>query len=224
MIVPEKVLDLLIRRYRYIGRENITFVDGRPLTDKDYEIFSSHVKKVTKQDTLLHINTWKRVFRKILDKNNNPCNISERTCQVIAEYLDCKSWSELIETLDQIEENLGKKTGQASQIVKVATQTDLTLQGLKYEDKIEISYIPDRVLCLAFQRKDFGGYVFRVVSTKNVTSIQQGDIICIPKIRLGYPLMHCTLHRNQEFVGDYNSAQDHAVQNVRVVERANLYK
>ena len=214
MIVPEKVLDLLIRQYRCKGRENITFVDGRPLTDKDYEIFSSHVKEHTKQGTLLHINTWKRVFRKILDKNNNPCNISENTCQVIAEYLDCDSWSELIETLDQIEENLG----QASQIVKVATQTDLILQGLKYEDKIEIFYIPDRVLCLAFQRKDFNGYVFRVVSTKNVTSIQQGDTICIPKIRLGYPLMHCTLHRNQEFVGYYNSAQDHVVQ---LVKRAN---
>lgn len=218
MIVPEKVLDLLIRQYRHKGRGNITFVDGRPLTDKDYEIFSSHVEEHTEQGISLNINTWKRVFRKILDENSNPCNISEKTRQIIAEYLDCNSWTELIETLDQIEENLGKKTGQASQIVKTASQTDLILQGLKYEDKIEISYIPDRILCLAFQKKDFGGYVFRVVSTKNVTSIQQGDIICIPQIRMGYPLMHCTLHRNQEFVGYYNSAQDHVVQLVKPVK------
>lgn len=221
-IVPEEVLSLLKQQYERIGKGTVRFNKTRPITDKDYEAFSDHVANVTERDKGLNINTWKRVFRHILQKEDTPCNISADSCQIIAEYLNFDSWDDLMENLDKAQEQLNKSNGVESELINTPKRIDLSLQSLRKDDEIEIAYKPNRILRLKFIRKTPNEYVFATMSVSNTTKIQPGDIIYIPSIQKGYPLMNCRICRNNDIIGTYTAANDHTIKDVQVISRNSI--
>ena len=64
--VPKEIQQLLIEQFNCDKKgEPIKISSDGPINDNEYTLFSNHVAEVT--DTKpLHINTWKRVFERLI--------------------------------------------------------------------------------------------------------------------------------------------------------------
>lgn len=81
-------------------------------------------------------------------------------------------------------------------------------------DIIEIKYGPDRVLHLEYRGNlDFN---FRVVRTIN-TKFEYGDLVHVPFIRKNQPLSGWVIMRNNKIIGQYNSADNHLINEKRII-------
>lgn len=90
--VPKEIQQLLIEQFNCDKKgEPIKISSDGPINDNEYTLFSNHVAEVT--DTKpLHINTWKRVFERLINgKTGKPFELSEETCKTIARFLGCES-------------------------------------------------------------------------------------------------------------------------------------
>ena len=211
--IPDKVLELL--RHSYFKQSK----NKELITDKDYNNFSEDVANVTGHGNPLHCNTWKRVFRHLTKPDGTPFEPSANTCRIIADYLGCNSWDELIKNLDETYEYImsGNANNNISTILP-PDSTDIMIKSLKKGDIIEVNYHPNRVVLLEFIRKDW----YKVVSSKNST-LEQGDTINISMFTIGYPLMVSDLVRNGVSKGKYQSAQGHVILSVKLKQRRNKF-
>lgn len=205
--VPKEIQQLLIEQFNCDKKgEPIKISSDGPINDNEYTLFSNHVAEVT--DTKpLHINTWKRVFERLInDKTGQPFEQSEETCQIIAKFLGCESWSKLEAIKDTLKPN-HKNT--VSKIVPPKNDISMHLG-----DIIEIKYGPDRVLHLEYRGNlDFN---FRVVRTIN-TKFEYGDLVHVPFIRENQPLSGWVIMRNNKIIGQYNSADNHLINEKRII-------
>lgn len=206
MIVPEKVLEILMIKYfREGGRKKL-------ITDSDYNDFSEAV--ASKTNTVpASCNTWKRVFRH-LTKNGEPHNTGANTCQTIAEYLQCESWEELMENLDEVYE-IQKRRGGINEVSEIFTPnpTDNMILSLQKGDIIEVRYYPNRIVQMEFIKEG----CYKVISSKN-SVLQQGDIAYINLFVINQPLIIPQLVREGK-TGRYQSAKGHNIQSVECVSR-----
>ncbi len=217
MIIEEKVQEILLAKSftetSGKGRTNEKVL----ITDKDFSAFSKKVADTTGTDEK-NINTWKRVFGRLKTPDGKPCNISEDTCQIIAEYLNCDSWNELMDNLDDIY-TLWIKRGGINNVSCIAKNSiDILLSTLKKGDVIKVCYYPQRVLHLEFIQKSR----YKVVFSKN-TLMEYGDIITINMLKTNYPLMVTDIIRNDISKGTYTSANGHNIQSVEILSRKGKY-
>ena len=211
--VPDKVLELLKHEY-FKQRKKKELI-----TDDDYNKFSAEVASVTGHGNPLHCNTWKHVFRHLTKPDGTPYKPSANTCRIIADYLDCGTWDELIENLDETYELImsGTTNNNISTILP-PDSTDNMIKSLNNGDIIEVEYHPNRILSLEFIRKDW----YKVVSSKNST-LEEGDKICISMFTICYPLMVSDLIRNGVSKGKYQSAKGHEILSVQLKQRKNKF-
>lgn len=205
--VSKGIQQLLLEQFNHDKKgESIKIsVDG-PINDKEYTLFSNHVAEVT-DTTPLTINTWKRVFERLINnKTGKAFEQSEGTCQVIARFLGCESWNEL-EAQNETLKPKHKNT--VSEILPKTIDSPMP-PG----DIMEIQYGPDRVLHLEY-RGNFH-FNFRVVKTIN-TKFEYGDLVHVPFIRVGEPLSGWDIMRNNKIIGQYNSAQNHLINEKRII-------
>jgi len=209
--VSKGIQQLLIEQFNRDKKgESIKIsVDG-PINDKEYTLFSNHVAEVT--DTKpLNINTWKRVFERLInDKTGKPFEQSEETCQIIAKFLGCESWSKL----EAIKDTL--KPSHKNTVSKIVPQKNDS--SMYPGDIMEIQYGPDRKLRLEY-RGNFH-YNFRVVQTIN-TKFEYDDLVHVPFIKVGAPLIGWDIMRNNKIIGQYNSAQNHLINEKRIIRLQN---
>lgn len=85
-------------------------------------------------------------------------------------------------------------------------------------DIMEIQYGPDRKLRLEY-RGNFH-YNFRVVQTIN-TKFEYDDLVHVPFIKVGAPLIGWDIMRNNKIIGQYNSAQNHLINEKRIIRLQN---
>lgn len=205
--VSKEIQQLLIEQFNHDKKgESIKIsVDG-PINDKEYTLFSNHVAEVTDAKPL-NINTWKRVFERLInDKTGKPFEQSEETCQIIAKFLGCESWSEL----EAIKDTL--KPSHKNTVSKIVPKT--TDCRMHPGDIMEIKYGSDRVLHLEYQGNVHFNY--RVVRTIN-TKFEYGDLVHVPFIRENEPLSGWDIMRNNKIIGQYNSAQNHLINEKRII-------
>ncbi|MDN0078974.1 hypothetical protein QVO32_06050 [Bacteroides gallinaceum] len=205
--VPKEIQLLLIEQFNCDKKNELIKIsaDG-PINDKEYTLFKYHVAEVTATKPL-DINTWKRVFERLInDKTGKPFEQSDTTCQIIAKFLGCESWSELEATKETLKPKHKKNV---SEILPKTTDS-LMHKG----DVMEIQYGPDRKLRLEFQGN--AHFNFKVVNTVN-TMFEYGDLVHVPFIREGEPLIGWDIMRNNRIIGQYNSADNHLINKKRII-------
>lgn len=206
--VPKEIQQLLIEQFNCDKKgEPIKISSDGPINDNEYTLFSNHVAEVT--DTKpLHINTWKRVFERLINgKTGKPFELSEETCKTIARFLGCESWSKLEATKDT------QKPSHKNTVSKIVPQTNNSL--MHKGDIIEIKYGPDRKLSLVYRGDTH--YNFQVKKTSN-TKFEPGDLVHVPFIKIGEPLNGWEVKRNGIFIGHYNSAKDHLINEKHIIK------
>lgn len=205
--VPKEIQLLLIEQFNRDKRDEAIRIsaDG-PINDNECTLFSNHVAEVTGTKPL-HINTWRRVFEKYINpKTGEPYEQSDTTCQIIAKFLGCESWSELEATKETLKPKHKKNV---SEILPKTTDG-----SMHPGDIMEIKYGPDRVLHLEYRGNV--DYNFRVVRTIN-TKFEYGDLVHVPFIRENQPLSGWVIMRNNKIIGQYNSADNHLINEKRII-------
>lgn len=206
--VPKEIQQLLIEQFNCDKKgEPIKISSDGPINDNEYTLFSNHVAEVT--DTKpLHINTWKRVFERLINtKTGEPYEQSDTTCQIIAKFLGCGSWSELEAQKDTM------RPGQKGTVSEIAPKEDKST--MQSGDTLEIQYGPDRKLSLVYRGDTH--YNFQVKKTSN-TKFEPGDLVHVPFIKIGEPLNGWEVKRNGIFICHYNSAKDHLINEKHIIK------
>lgn len=205
--VSKEIQQLLIEQFNRDKKgESIKISADGPINDKEYTLLSNHVAEVTDTNPLT-INTWKRVFERLInDKTGKPFEQSEGTCQIIARFLGCESWS----VLEAQNETLKPKHKNTVSEILPKTIDNPMHPG----DIMEIKYGPDRVLHLEYRGNVH--YNFRVVQTIN-TRFEYDDLVHVPFIKVGAPLYGWDIMRNNKIIGQYNSAQNHLINEKRII-------
>ena len=206
--VPKEIQRLLIGQFNFDMKGCPTRIKTEaPINDNECTLFSNHVAEVTETEPL-HINTWKRVFERLVNhKTGEPYESSDTTCQIIAEFLGCESWSELEAQKDTM------KPGQKRAVSEIVPQVDES--KMAPGDTLEIQYGPDRKLSLVYRGDTH--YNFRVKKTSN-TKFEPGDLVHVPFIKIGEPLNGWEVKRNGIFIGHYNSAKDHLINEKHIIK------
>lgn len=206
--VPKEIQKLLIEQFNFDKKGSSTRIKTEaPINDKEYSKFSEHVAEVT-ETKALHINTWKRVFEKLKkNETGEPFEQSDTTCQIIANFLGCGSWSELEAKKDTM------KPGQKRTVSEIIPQ--VVECPMHLGDILKIQYGPDRELGLVYRGDTH--YNFRVMQTIN-TMFEYGDLVHVPFIKVGEPLHGWEVMRNGIFIGHYNSAKGHLINEKHIIK------
>lgn len=205
--VPKEIQKLLIQQFNFDMKGSPIKIIDVPITDKEYSKFSEHVAEETKTKAL-HINTWRRVFERYINtKTGEPYEQSDTTCQIIAKFLGCGSWSELEAQKDTM------RHGQKRTVSEIAPKEDKST--MQPGDTLEIQYGPDRKLSLVYRGDTH--YNFQVKKTSN-TKFEPGDLVHVPFIKIGEPLNGWEVKRNGIFIGHYNSAKDHLINEKHIIK------
>lgn len=179
-----------------------------PINDNQYLLFSDHVAQTT--DTIpLHINTWKRVFAKLINKETGrPYQTSSTTRNIIARFLGCDSWEELEAQKDTLKPRPKKVV---SEIV-----FNMKSMPMNIGDIMEVHYGPDREIRMEYQgNKHFNYKVLQTVNTK----FECGDLVHVPPFEEGEPLVGWDIMRNDKIIGQYNSAENHLINFKQIIRK-----
>lgn len=206
--VPKEIQRLLIEQFNFDMKGSPTRIRTEaPINDNECTLFSNHVAEVTETEPL-HINTWKRVFERLVNsKTGEPYESSDTTCQIIAEFLGCESWSELEAQKDTM------KPGQKRAVSEIVPQVEESTMAPG--DTLEIQYGLDRKLSLVYRGDTH--YNFQVKKTSN-TKFEPGDLVHVPFIKIGESLNGWEVKRNGIFIGHYNSAKDHLINEKHIIK------
>lgn len=210
--VPKVIQLMLIEQFNCDMKHSshpIKLSTEGPVNDKEYTLFSDHVAKTT--DTKpAHINTWKRVFEKLVNKETGqPFKPSATTYNTIAKFLGCESWNDLEANKDNLKPQQRRVFAQI-----VFNKEDNT--SMNHGDILEIQYGPDRKLRLEYLGDQHFNY--KVVQTIN-TLFKYGDIVHVPDIKEGEPLSGWDVIRDNKMIGKYYSAENHLINSKRIIRR-----
>lgn len=214
MIIPDPIIEI-IKAKSFTETSLKTFV-----SDKDFLILSESVATVTKT-TPFHINTWKRIFGKILKKDGSRCNTSESTAKIIAEYLDCDSWEQVIEYKEHLHKRWLEKGGinNCSAVIKSHNdEISILLSSLKKDDIIEIKSRPNKVLRLKFLSATIDSKWYRIINTTGSNHLQNMDEIEIPFLRINHPLVASQLKRKGSCIGGYSAGNKQVIYSVKKIK------
>ena len=136
------------------------------------------------------VNTIKRLLGMIEDEREPRLS----TLDIIARYLDFNSWDELRIYDDKSNSSFD------------SLSDEIRVGGLSKGQKIEISYLPDRLLSLEY----LGDHHFRILSSLN-SKLQDGDQIEMSHIVSGYPLLVSDVIRDGKSLGSFVAGKSQGI-------------
>ena len=209
MILPDKIVEVLLEKA-------CSCISVRDLAaDNDYERFAMAIADITNTPEK-SISTWKRVFGRLSRPDGGRYETSPGTCQIIAEFLGCTTWTDLFDNTDEIYERC---SGAAKDVTKFVGSNDETLtliKSLKQGDRIKVCYYPQRELVLEFISVNR----YKIVDkTRNVTQLNNGDILEIPSLIKRHPFSATMVKRNDAILGPYHSAGTHTIEEISLLSR-----
>lgn len=209
MILPDKIVEILLEKA-------CSCISVRDLaSDNDYERFALAIADITNTPEK-SISTWKRVFGRLRRTDGGRYETSPGTCQIIAEFLGCTTWTELFDNTDEIYERCSGAARDVTMFVGPNDETLFLIKSLKHGDRIRVCYYPHRELVLEFISVNR----YKVVDkTKNVTQLNNGDILEIPSFIKHHPFTATMVKRNNAILGPYHSASSHTIEDVTLLSR-----
>ena len=136
------------------------------------------------------VNTIKRLMGMIDDEREPRLS----TLDIIARYLDFKSWDELRFYDDKSNSSFD------------TSSDEIRVDELAKGQKIEISYLPDRLLSLEY----LGNRHFHILSSEN-SKLQDGDQIEMTHIVSGYPLLVSDVIRDGKSLGSFIAGKSQGI-------------
>lgn len=177
------------------------------VSDSDYEKLAFDVagKTGTKE---LNINTWKRIMRHW--NKDKVYEIRQKTCNILAEYIGCNNWAELVEQEREIFERYANISYlyPSSRFIS-NKQIDIVTQTLSINDDIVVRYTPDRELHLRY----LGNKKYIVVESN--TQLETGDVFISDFFIRGYSFLARNVMRGKVCMGNYLSANNHVITEAR---------
>lgn len=173
------------------------------VSDSDYERLALDVagKTGTKE---LNINTWKRIMRHW--NKDKAYEVRLKTCNILAEYVGCNNWAELVEHENEIFERCANYSYLYPNSCFISNrQIDIVTLNLSVNDEIVVKYTPDRELQLRY----IGNNKYVVV--KSNTRLEAGDIFISDFFIRGYSFLARNVMRGNVLMGNYLSANNHVV-------------
>lgn len=143
----------------------------------------------------LALNTVKRLLG-ILPYDYSP---RTDTLAIIAKYLGFGSWQLLQDYVNDKISQFGD------------TDPFLELGKLPADALIEVTWEPDRIILLRHIQND----KFLVEKAEN-SKLQQGDILSLSSLSIGFPFMAKSVVRNRENLGSYTAAKELGVKELRL--------
>ena len=236
MIIPERIIEIIKARcFTETGLKNF-------VTDNDYNILSDSVaratgcnpvvvntkltgEKKTEQTvakaigpTPIGVNTWKRIFGHLLRQDGTRYDTSPKTAKIIAEYLGCDSWEQVLENEEYLYTVFViKKAGGNNNSVLVQSNTDETsilISSLRQGDVIEVKSHPNKVLRLKFLSATANSRWYRIIDTVGSCILQNLDEIEIPFLQKNKPLMATQLKRKGVCMDGYSAGSKQVVYSV----------
>ena len=211
MIVPDRIIETIKARcFSETGLKEF-------VTDKDYNTLSDAVAKATGYEPV-GVNTWKRIFGHLLKPDSSRDDTSPKTAKVIAEYLGCDSWKQVLENEEYLYNvYVVRKSGGNNNSVLVRSNTDETsilISSLQQGDVIEVKSRPNKVLRLKFLSATANSKWYRIIDTVGSSNLQNLDEIEIPFLQKNKPLMASQLKRKGICIGGYSAGSKQVVYSV----------
>ena len=211
MIIPDRIIEIIKARcFTETGLKNF-------VTDNDYNILSDAVAKATGLSPI-GVNTWKRIFGHLLKPDGARYDTSAKTAKVIAEYLGCDSWEQVLENEKYLYDiYVIKKACNNNNSVLVQSNSDETsilISSLRKGDVIEVKSRPNKVLRLKFLTATSNSRWYRIIDTVGSNNLHNLDEIEIPFLQKNKPLTVSQLKRNGECKGEYHAGSKQVVYSV----------
>lgn len=208
MIIPDRIIEIIKARcFSETGLKEF-------VTDKDYNTLSDAVAKATGYEPV-GVNTWKRVFGHLIKPDGNRYDTSQKTAKVIAEYLGCDSWEQVLENEKYLYDiYVIKKACNNNNSVLVQSNSDETsilISSLRKGDVIEVKSRPNKVLHLKFLSATANSRWYRIIYTIGSSNLQNLDEIEIPFLQKNKPLMASQLKRKGVCIGGYSAGSKQVV-------------
>ena len=150
----------------------------------DCEYLALDVESVTGEH--IGVNTLKRLLGFIEDERQPRTS----TLDIIARYLGFENWQTL-----QVYDDKSNSSFDS-------TADEIRVNDLALGQHIQISYLPDRRLTIAYQ----GHNRFLVLLSEN-SKLHQGDTLQITHIVRGYPLLVSEVMRNGQSLGSFTAGK-----------------
>lgn len=208
MIIPDRIIEIIKARcFTETGLKNF-------VTDKDYNILSDAVAKATGSSPI-DINTLKRLFGHLLRKDGTRYEPLSKTTSIIAEYLGCDSWEQVLENEKYLYDiYVIKKARNNNNSVLVQSNSDETsilISSLRKGDVIEVKSRPNKVLRLKFLSATVNSRWYRIIYTIGSSNLQNLDEIEIPFLQKNKPLEASQLKRKGVSIGGYKAGSKQVV-------------
>lgn len=186
-------------------------------TDEDFRTLSSNVAGETGADPL-GVNTWKRIFGALPNRDGSPYKTSKKTANIIADYLGCDSWEQLLENKEYIKNQYRTNNGYSNTSFVVNRENDYVariLNALQPGEVIVVKSNVNKILHLELLRKTNSSCWYKILMTTGSRSLSVGDELEISSIRENYPLHAINLKRNGRNLGEYVAGPRQVVYSVK---------
>ena len=210
MIVSKEIVEIIKAK---------CFTQGlnRFVTDEDFRTLSSNVAGETGADPL-GVNTWKRIFGTLSNQDGSPYKTSKKTANIIADYLGCDSWEQLLENEEYIKNKYLTNNGYSNTSFVVNRENDSVariLMALQPGEVIVVKSNVNKNLQLKLLRKTNSSCWYKILMTTGSRSLSVGDELEISSIRENYPLHAINLKRNGRNFGEYVAGPRQVVYSVK---------
>ena len=148
MIVSKEIVEIIKAKCFTQGLDSF-------VTDEDFRTLSSNVAGETGADPL-GVNTWKRIFGALPNRDGSPYKTSKKTANIIADYLGCDSWEQLLENEEYVKNKYLTNNGYSNTSFVVNRENDHVasmLMALHRGDVIEVKSKVNKILHLELLRK-----------------------------------------------------------------------
>lgn len=210
MIVPEEIVEIIKAKCFTQGLNRI-------VTDEEFRTLSSNVAGETGADPL-GVNTWKRIFGTLSNQDGSPYKTSKKTANIIADYLGCDSWEQLLENKEYIKNQYRTNNGYSNISFVVNRENDYVariLNALQPGEVIVVKSNVNKNLQLKLLRKTNSSCWYKILMTTGSRSLSVGDELEISSIRENYPLHAINLKRNGRNLGEYVAGPRQVVYSVK---------
>lgn len=242
MVVSDRIIEIIKARcFSETGLKDF-------VTDKDYNTLSDAVAKAigyepakttksekeaiclaTSQEsecakrrratlTPVGINSWKRMFGHLLKPDGSRYDTSPKTAKVVAEYLGCDSWEQVLENEEYLYNiYVIKRRGNNNNSVLVSSNSDKTsilISSLRKGDVIEVKSRPNKILHLKFLSATANSRWYKIIHTEGSNNLRNLDEIEIPFIQENRPLFATRLQRGGTYIDGYSAGSTQVVYSV----------
>lgn len=216
MIIPDRIVEVIKAKvFSETGVVNFS-------TDNDYITLKDNIAERTGTDPI-GINTWKRIFGHLLKPDGTHYDTSAKTAKVIAEYLDCDSWEQVLENEEYLYNiYVIKRRGNNNNSVLVSSNSDKTsilISSLRKGDVIEVKSRPNKILHLKFLSATANSRWYKIIHTAGSNNLRNLDEIEIPFIQENRPLFATRLKRGGTYIDGYSAGSTQVVYSVTRIKK-----